>query len=183
MAEPKPAAQTDAPGTSAEDIVAQVDTGARDPGGVAAHLMVWVAIAWSVFQLWIASPIPTAIGTIDLGFASFNLVLNDSITRPVHLAFAGFLAYLAFPALKRSPRNRIPIQDWVMAALIVVAAMYPAVMQSALAGRVGAPITQDIVFAIVGIVLLLEATRRSLGPPLTTPMAARACPASPTTNG
>ncbi|MEJ2121074.1 MAG: TRAP transporter permease [Alphaproteobacteria bacterium] len=171
MAEPKPAdapgVEAEASGSSAEDIVAQVDTGARDPGGFAAGLMVWAAIAWSLFQLWIASPIPTAIGTIDLGFVSFNLVLNDSITRPVHLAFAGFLAFLAFPALKRSPRNRIPVQDWVMALLIVVAAMYPAVMQSALASRVGAPIAQDIVFALVGIVLLLEATRRSLGPPLT----------------
>jgi len=169
MAEPKPADVPDegAPGTSAEDIVAQVDTGARDPGGATARLMVWVAIAWSLFQLWIASPLPTAVGSIDLGFVRFNLVLNDSITRPVHLSFAGFLAYLAFPALKRSPRNRIPVQDWVMAGLIVVAAMYPAVMQNALADRVGAPVAQDIVFALVGIVLLLEATRRSLGPPLT----------------
>ena len=171
MAEPKPAdapgVEAGAVGSSAEDIVAQVDTGARDPGGFAARLMVWAAIAWSLFQLWIASPIPTAIGTIDLGFVSFNLVLNDSITRPVHLSFAGFLAFLAFPALKRSPRNRIPVQDWLMALLIVAAAMYPAVMQSALASRVGAPIEQDIVFALVGIVLLLEATRRSLGPPLT----------------
>ena len=170
MAEPKPAgapgAETGTSGTSAEDIVAQVDTGARNPGGSAARLMIWVGIAWSLFQLWIASPLPTAIGTIDLGVVRFNLVLNDSITRPIHLSFAGFLAFLAFPALKRSPRDRIPVQDWVMAVLIIIAAMYPAFLQKELAGRVGAPIAQDIVFAIVGVILLLEATRRALGPPL-----------------
>jgi len=165
MAEPKPA-DAQASADSAEDIVAQVDTGARDPGGNPARLMAVVAICWSLFQLWIASPLPTAVGTIDLGFVSFNLVLNDSITRPIHLSFAGFLAFLAFPALKRSPRDRIPIQDWVMALLIVVAAMYPAFIQKELASRVGAPIAQDIVFALVGVVLLLEATRRALGPPL-----------------
>lgn len=152
---------------SAEDIVAQVDTGARAPAGGVARLMAGMAIAWSLFQLWIASPLPTLIGVVDLGFTRFNLAFNDSITRPVHLAFAGFLAFLAFPALKRSPRDRIPIQDWVMAVLFAIAALYPALFEAALAGRVGAPIVQDMVIAAIGFVLLLEATRRSLGPPLT----------------
>jgi TRAP transporter 4TM/12TM fusion protein len=172
MAEPNPGATpetgSDVPTTSAEDIVAQVDTGARDPGGSAAKLMVGVAIAWSLFQLFIASPLPGMLGEVDLGLLVVKFSkLNDSITRPVHLAFAGFLAFLAFPAFKRSPRDRIPIQDWVFAALLACTALYLAVFKDALAGRPSALILQDIVVSFIGIVLLLEATRRALGPPLT----------------
>jgi TRAP transporter 4TM/12TM fusion protein len=167
---------TQAASSSADDIVAEADTGARSPSGATLKVFLGLAISWSLFQLWIASPLPTAIGTIDLGFKigpvdlgsiKFNLVFNDSITRPVHLAFAGLLAFLAFPALKRSPRKRVPIQDWVMGGLLVISALYPALFQAALAERVGAPIMQDIIIALIGFVLLLEATRRALGPPLT----------------
>ena len=34
--------------------------------------------------------------------------------RQFHLAFALFLAFAAYPALKSSPRNYIPVQDWIM---------------------------------------------------------------------
>ncbi|MCZ6861722.1 MAG: TRAP transporter permease [Alphaproteobacteria bacterium] len=158
--------ETQAASISADDIVAEADTGARSPSGATLKAFLGLAIAWSVFQLWIASPLPTSIGTIDLGFVRFNLVFNDSITRPIHLSFAGLLCFLAFPALKRSPRSRVPIKDWVMGGLLVIAAMYPAFFQAALAERVGAPILQDIVVALFGVILLLEATRRALGPPL-----------------
>lgn len=83
-----------------QDLVAETDTGGRNPTGIANRILLGVALAWSLFQVWIASPLPFA-----LGFGVFN----DTQARSIHLAFAVFLAFLAYPALKRSPRAYIPI--------------------------------------------------------------------------
>ena len=140
-----------------QDLVAQTDTGGRAPGGVSEKIILWAAGAWSLFQLWIASPLPFIIG---LG------VFNDTEARSIHLGFAIFLAYLAYPALKRSPRNYIPVQDWVMAVIGSFCAAYLFLFYNQLSARPGAPIMLDIIVACIGMVLLLEATRRALGPPL-----------------
>jgi TRAP transporter 4TM/12TM fusion protein len=144
-------------GSSAEDIVADVDTGGRAPTGIPAKILLLVPLAWSLFQLWYASPLP---------FIFKFGVLNDTEARAIHLAFSVFLAYLAFPAFKRSPRHKIPIQDWVFALVGAFCASYLFLFYDALADRPGNPTTYDVVVAVVGMVLLLEATRRSLGPPL-----------------
>ncbi|MBE0405044.1 TRAP transporter permease [Halomonas citrativorans] len=140
-----------------EDMVAASDTGARKPHGVPGKLLVSIAAAWSLFQLWIASPLPYMVG--------FG-VFSATEARSIHLAFALFLAYMAYPALKRSPRDRIPLQDWMFAAVAAFCGGYLFLFYSELAQRPGRPITQDIVVGIVGIIMLLEATRRALGPPL-----------------
>ncbi|MDD1793864.1 TRAP transporter permease [Enterovibrio makurazakiensis] len=136
----------------AQDIVAQADTGARSPSGFPGRILWFVPLCWSIFQLWYASP--------------FTVALNDTEARSIHLAFAIFLAFTAYPALKRSPRDRIPLQDWVFALLGSFAAGYLFLFYSELATRAGAPTSFDIVVAVTGMVLLLEATRRALGPPL-----------------
>ncbi|RAH25964.1 TRAP transporter permease, partial [Vibrio vulnificus] len=86
--------------------------------------------------------------------------------RAVHLTFAIFLAFTAYPALKSSPREHIPALDWVLALLGSFSASYIYIFYTELAGRSGAPTTMDVVVAVTGMVLLLEATRRALGPPL-----------------
>ena len=140
-----------------QDLVAQADTGARSPGGIPQKILLGVAAAWSLFQLWIASPLPFMVG--------FG-VFNDTETRSIHLAIAVFLAFLGYPALKRSPRHYIPLQDWIMAAVGAFCAGYLFLFYNELSQRPGAPNTQDVIVACVGMVLLLEATRRALGPPL-----------------
>ncbi len=74
---------------------------------------------------------------------------------------------MAYPALKRSPRDRIPLQDWLLAALAAFCGGYIFLFYGELAERPGAPIARDVVIGAVGLLLLLEATRRTLGPPLT----------------
>ncbi|RCV91620.1 TRAP transporter permease [Billgrantia montanilacus] len=140
-----------------EDMVASSDSGARKPAGVPGKLLVSIAAAWSLFQLWIASPLPYMF--------RFG-VFNATESRSIHLAFALFLAFMAYPALKRSPRDRIPIQDWVLAAVAAFCGAYIFLFYAELAERPGAPITQDVIVGVVGILMLLEATRRALGPPL-----------------
>ncbi len=142
---------------SPRDMIAEADTGGRAPAGIPAKILFGVPLAWSLFQLWYASPLP-----FMLGFG----VLNDTEARAIHLAFSIFLTFTAYPALKRSPRNRIPVQDWVFAAAGAFAAAYLYLFYEALSDRAGAPTTFDLVVAVTGMVLLLEATRRALGPPL-----------------
>ena len=138
-------------------LVAESDSGGRNPGPLVHKLIVGVCLAWSLFQLWIASPLPFTLG---IG------VFNDTQSRAIHLAFAVFLAYLAYQALARSPRDRVPVQDWVFALVGAACASYLFVFYLELSTRPGQPITQDLIVSVVGIVLLLEATRRALGLPM-----------------
>ena len=156
--------QTEGPqATEAElnEMIAATDTGARNPAGNVGKLLLLMAFLWSVFQLWIASPLPY----MDM-FSSWLPVLNNTDTRSIHLAFAVSLAFLAYPALKSSPRDSIPIQDWVMAIGGIVVTMYLSVFAEELGERSGLPTTTDLVMAGIGVALVLEAARRALGPPL-----------------
>lgn len=198
-------AQSNTEGLSQEEInalVAAADTGGRTPSGPVAMFIMLVALSWSLFQLWIASPLP-----FILGFGIFN----DTEARSFHLAFAIFLAFAAYPAargkfqtglavvvpivlaamfihgsragdpiwwipvvaalligvvLLGSPRQRIPSWEWALAILGAVASLYVFFFYNEISRRVGAPILQDFVVAVIGILILLEATRRALGPAL-----------------
>ena len=135
-----------------------IETGARHPtGALPRAMLVWVPIVWSLFQLWYASPLP---------FIFKFGVLNDTEARAIHLAFAIFLAFTAYPAFKRSPRDLIPLQDWIFAAVGAFCAAYLFIFYSELANRSGNPTKLDLGVGVVGLTLLLEATRRALGPPL-----------------
>ncbi|MGF1681986.1 TRAP transporter permease [Photobacterium minamisatsumaniensis] len=150
-------AKTTQSSTDVQDMVAQADTGARSPAGLSGRILWFVPLCWSLFQLWYASPLPFI----------FNFgVLNDTEARSIHLAFAIFLAFTAYPALKRSPRDRIPAADWILALAGSFSSAYIYLFYTELAGRSGAPTQPDIIVAAIGMLLLLEATRRALGPPL-----------------
>ena len=142
---------------SAERIVAKSETGARVPHGLSGKILLGVSAIWSLFQIWYASPLP-----FILKFG----VINDTEARSIHLAFSIFLAYLAFPATRRSPRQQIPILDWVFATTGAICAVYLFIFYVDLSERMGLPTTTDLVISVCGIILLLEATRRALGPPL-----------------
>lgn len=185
-----------------DELIASSDTGARTPAGLAGKLVLGIALCWSLFQLWVASPLPYLLG---VG------VLNDTQARAFHLAFALFLGFTAYPASRTrtemgialsvpvvlsllfmygakdtvstwwiplmalcimaavvmgSPKQRIPWWEWLMALLAAATALYTFVFYEGISQRVGAPIEQDFVVAVVGIMLLLEAARRTLGPAL-----------------
>ncbi len=146
-----------APSAELEQLVAEADTGGRKPTGFTATLITAVAIAWSLFQLWYASPLPFA-----LGFG----ILNDTEARAIHLGLGLFLAFMAYPAFKSSPRSYVPALDWVLALAGAFAGAYLFLFYRELATRPGQPIMLDLVTAGVGILLLLEATRRALGLPM-----------------
>jgi TRAP transporter 4TM/12TM fusion protein len=138
--------------------VLQTETGGRAATGPAAVVLFVVPLLWSLFQLWIASPLPYI---VEFG------VFNSSETRSIHLAFATFLAFSAYPMIRGRHVNHVPVYDWVLALAAAFAASYLYVFYDELSSRPGAPTTQDLVVALGGMVLLLEATRRALGLPLT----------------
>ncbi|MGG7564571.1 TRAP transporter permease [Rhodovulum sp. DZ06] len=145
-----------------QDLVASTDSGAREPSSrPVALLITGLALVWSLFQLWIAQP--------QLWFAEYLPVLNSSQTRPLHLTFAILLAFLAYPAFKKSPRDRVPYADWALAAIGGGAAFYVFAFseQLALTARSGLPTEAQVIIGAIGIVALLEASRRALGPALT----------------
>ncbi|HQR22315.1 MAG TPA: TRAP transporter permease [Burkholderiaceae bacterium] len=140
-----------------KQLVAEADTGGRTPRGWPALLIACVAVFWSLAQLWYASPLP-----FSLGWGVFN----DTQARAIHLAFGLFLGYLAFPAFKRSPRDRIPPLDWALALLGAFAGGYLFWFYKELALRPNQPTPLDIATGVVGLLLLLEATRRAVGLPM-----------------
>ena len=143
--------------TELEDLVASTDTGGRNPGGPIGKFLAGVALVWALFQLWIASPLPYIIG---IG------VFNDTEARSIHLAFAIFLAFTAFPAGKKSAKDYVPAIDWLLAIVASASAAYLYIFYESLSYRPGNPNEYDIAVACVGIVLLLLATIRCLGAPL-----------------
>jgi TRAP transporter 4TM/12TM fusion protein len=138
--------------------VLQTETGGRAATGPAAVVLFVVPLLWSLFQLWIASPLPYI---VEFG------IFNSSETRSIHLAFAAFLAFSAYPMIHGRHVDHVPVYDWILALAAAFSAAYLYVFYEELSTRPGAPITQDLVIALGGLALLLEATRRALGLPLT----------------
>lgn len=137
-----------------QELVAATDAGARNPSGNVALFLAAVALVWSLFQVLLASPIANVVLPGD--------IINNS--RQIHLAFAIFLAFMAYPALKSSPRNYIPIQDWVLALAGAFIAMYGFFFYDKIVNSGGLADDTDKWFALAGLILLFEAARRALGP-------------------
>ncbi len=146
---------------SAEDMVAEADTGARNAGAFATKLIFALCITWSLFQLYIASKLPGMVAQAT-GVSIFANIAAQA--RFVHLAFALALATLAFPILGH--RNRIPWYDWALVVLGVSACLYLVVFRFQIADRPGLWSTSDIVMSGIGMVVLMIAVFRSLGLPL-----------------
>lgn len=149
---------------SAGDMVAEVDTGARNPSAAwQAKLIIGTCIVWSLFQLYIASKIPGIVAQAT-GIGLFANIVAQA--RFVHLAFAIMLATLAFPLFKTSPRDRIPAYDWILLVLGVGACLYLVAFRFEIADRPGLWTTTDVTVSAIGMIVLLVSVYRSLGLPL-----------------
>ncbi|MFZ9789246.1 MAG: TRAP transporter permease [Burkholderiaceae bacterium] len=138
-------------------LVAEADTGGRNPSEAVKRFVMLICLLWAMFQFWYASPLPFA-----LGFG----VLNDTEARSIHLGFALFLGFLLWPFSSRSQTDRVPWFDWLFAILACFAGAYLLIFYSELATRPGQPTGFDVLTASLGLLLLLEATRRAVGLPM-----------------
>ena len=125
-----------------------------------------LAVAWSLFQLWYASPLP-----FIFDFGKFI----DVPARAIHLAFGMSLCFLAYPAFKSGRNKKISLIDFMFAAVALTATLYLYLDYEGLVYRQGIlanleifsfNIPYELILGLVGIILLLEATRRAIGIPL-----------------
>ncbi len=160
------------------ELMASTDSGGRAPENrYVVFLIAAVALFWSLFQIWIADP------QFWFGELPFVSIMGADQTRPMHLALALLLAFLCYPARRASPRNRVPITDWVLAFAAAGSAFYVfwfarEISDTARQGRLirtefeflgidFGTIYPQVIIGCIGLVLLLEAARRTLGPALT----------------
>jgi TRAP transporter 4TM/12TM fusion protein len=130
----------------------------RRPKGFSQYVIPTVAVIWSLFQLSIAS----------------WWVLDSTFTRAIHLAFALLIVFLNYPLLKKpilglkflSVKDRIPVFDYASSIVAALAALYIAIDYDGLTTRYGAPIVRDLIIGGILVILLLEASRRVIGPAL-----------------
>jgi len=117
-----------------------------------------ISIAWALFQL--ALP---------------RLIILDSTTvRAVHLTFAITLVFLTYRgSTKRKWKadftdaaSHIPLIDYILAGFACLSVLYFVFDWTGITMRAGLPFRRDVVISVILIVLLLEATRRAIGPAL-----------------
>ena len=129
-------------------------------------LVAAVAIAWTLFQLWYASPFP-----FIFNFGQFI----DVPARAIHLAFAFTLCFLLYPSIKSKRNQKIQLIDFVFVFLGLLTTLYLVIGYEGLVHRQGLmstvtilsfTIPYEIIIGSTGIILLLEATRRVVGLPL-----------------
>ncbi|MDO6729925.1 TRAP transporter permease [Marinovum sp. 2_MG-2023] len=137
-----------------QELVAASDSGARSPTGAVGIFVAAVALIWSVFQVLLASPSAPYILPGDL--------INNS--RQIHLAFAVFLAAMAYPLFKSSPRHYIPWYDWALGIAGAFLALYGYFFYAKIVGNGGLADDSDALFALAGLILLFIASYRVLGP-------------------
>ena len=125
-----------------------------------------LAISWSLFQLWYASPLP-----FILDFGKFI----DVPARAIHLAFGMSICFLAYPILKSKRESSISLIDFLFASISIIATFYIVMDYEGLVYRQGIlakldlfgfNVPYELILGTLGILLLLEATRRAIGIPL-----------------
>jgi TRAP transporter 4TM/12TM fusion protein len=130
----------------------------RKPKGPEKYVIPFVAVIWSLFQLSIPS----------------WLVLDSTFIRAIHLGFAMLIVFLNYPLFKKtrfglkyfSQKDKIPLLDYIVAAMACFSALYIAIDYTGMTTRYGAPIFRDTIIGLTLVVLLLEASRRVIGPAL-----------------
>jgi TRAP transporter 4TM/12TM fusion protein len=109
-----------------------------------------------------------------LAFSTFQLytaifgVLTAQLQRSIHLGFALAIIFLLFPANKKNlRRNKVAWYDLLLALIAVAVGAYWPLMIDELVGRVGRLTEMDFYIGLAAILLVLEATRRTVGLPIT----------------
>ena len=143
---------------SAEELLRTESGFIRDLPPVEACLVSGIAVLWAIFQLSLPC----------------FLIIDSTKERAIHLAFALGLLFLVNPCLKKtirfcsflSVKDHIPAMDYGLAVSGALAALYIVLDYQGIAMRAGMPTATDLILGSVLVILLLEATRRIIGPAL-----------------
>jgi TRAP transporter 4TM/12TM fusion protein len=135
----------------------------RNLTGLHLRIVSSIAILWTAFQLWIASPFPFV----------FNIgMFNGLPARAIHLGFALTLTFLIYPI---SRGKKISIIDILVSLIAAFCCLYIYFFYDQIINRGGIllkytlgqyAIPVELIIGTTGILILLEATRRAIGLPL-----------------
>ena len=136
----------------------------RNLTGLHLKIVASIAIIWSLFQLWYASPFPFW----------FNIGMFKGLpARAIHLGFALTLAFLIYPTFKG---KKISIFDIIISFTGAFCCLYIYFFYDQLVDRGGVLLNisfgedlnlpVELILGSLGIIILLEATRRAIGLPL-----------------
>jgi len=150
--------------TNTESKISEDLSPTRNLTGLHLKIVVAIAIIWSLFQLWYASPFPFI----------FNIGMFKGLpARAIHLGFALLLAFLIFPISKS---KKISIFDILISLVAAFCCLYiyffydqlidrgGVLLKISLGQNINIPI--ELIIGTIGILILLEATRRVIGLPL-----------------
>ncbi|MDA9091717.1 TRAP transporter permease [Pelagibacteraceae bacterium] len=135
----------------------------RNLTGIHLKIVSSIAIIWTLFQLWYASPFPF---WFDIG------MFKGLPARAIHLGFALTLVFLIYPFSKG---KKISIIDITISLIAAFCCLYIYFFYDQLIDRGGIllkysigqfTVPVEIIIGMIGIVILLEATRRAIGMPL-----------------
>ena len=128
------------------------DSDTMEYTGIMAKIVSAIAITFSIFQLYTAT---------------FG-VLDAQLQRAVHLGFGLALVYLLYPTRKSWSRTKLHPLDLLLAILGAAAPAYILIEYQQLVLRSGLVSNVDLAVGLVGILLVVEATRRVVGLPMVT---------------
>ena len=124
---------------------------------------------------WLVGALLFVLSVFHYYTAGFGL-LRETTHRGVHMAFVLGLIFLVFAFTSAGHRRvrapsllaplGLPVLDWLLAIGAVLASLYVPWIFEDLAFRVGDPQPIDVLMGTILIVVVLEATRRSMGWPL-----------------
>ena len=133
----------------------------RNLTGIHLKIVASIAIIWSLFQLWYASPFPFM----------FNVGMFKGLpARAIHLGFALTLAFLIYPISKK---KNISNFDVLISFVAAFSCLYIYFFYDQLVDRGGMLLSigigegfnlpVELIVGSCGILILLEATRRAIG--------------------
>ena len=128
------------------------DSDTMEYKGIMAKIVSAIAITFSIFQLYTAT---------------FG-VLDAQLQRAVHLGFGLALVYLLYPTRKSWSRTKLHPFDLLLAILGAAAPAYILIEYQQLVLRSGLVSDADLAIGLIGILLVVEATRRVVGLPMVT---------------
>ncbi|MGE5673550.1 MAG: TRAP transporter permease [Mycobacterium leprae] len=138
--------------TAEEELLVKIDreSAYRRLTGKWAVLISFLGISLAMFHVWTAATIP----------------LPPQLQRAPHLAIALGMIFILYPARRGDIRNQVPWYDMLLSAGGLLAGFYHVIFYRELISRTGLSTTLDLVVAAVGVLLVLEATRRVAGLPM-----------------
>ena len=149
--------------SNVKDRIYKDQSPTRNLTGIHLKVVSSIAIIWTLFQLWYASPFPF---WFDIG------MFKGLPARAIHLGFALTLVFLIYPFSKG---KKISIIDIAISLVAAFCCLYIYFFYDQLIDRGGIllkysigqfSIPVEIIIGMIGIVILLEATRRAIGMPL-----------------